>query len=272
MEAAIEPHGVKLSKSEILGLSALTRFANNISPSYMGTAIRALYLKKTYGVSYAKFASSFAFGNIIQVVVAGVIAVLILFSVAEFTNEQDIRMILLLSVLLLVIFLIMPVSGLSRYLMDRSGKTKKRKAKILERLSAMVSEYGKLRSRPILFVRMIIWTLVALLSTAASIYFIYLSLGESVSPLLVLFIAILGGLSILISITPGNIGISEGMLVLGAQLMGVPIPVTLAMAIVRRLFMYLVTFVLASYFAPKLLNTSFIKMGNFAKEKTIEKR
>lgn len=263
LEVAVEPHGVFLSKKEILGLSSITRFANNVTPSYLGTAIRAVYLKKKYDVSYAKFTSSFAVSNIVQLVISGVLALLILISQTGFATEYTMIVFMLVFILFFVIVLSLPLGWLVSFFARLSDRKTKKTAKVFERLSVVVAEYGKIRSQPKLFIKMFVWTLVALLSTTGTVYFIYLSLGLDIPFISAAFIAILGSWAIVFAITPGNIGVSEGLLVIGAQLMGVSIPITIAVAILRRLVVYLVTFILASYFAPKLLNMPVTKMARF---------
>jgi|GEM_PF-1845002 len=264
MEAAIEPHGVMLSRHEILGLSSLTRFANNVTPSYLGTAIRALYLKKKYGVSYAKFTSSFAVSNILQLMISGVVALLILIYHSGFSAESDMALLMLGFIVFFVALIFVPVRWLAAFFERRSKKyASKRKGKIFERLSVVVTEYDKVRSQPKIFFKILIWTIVSIVATMGTIYYTYLALGLDVPILSAIFIAVLASWAIVFAITPGNVGVSEGLVVAGAQLMGVSIPVTIAMAILRRLIMYLVTFLLATYYAPKLLNTSLTKMSDY---------
>ena len=75
LDLAIEPHGVKLSKREAFGLANITRFSNQFSPSYVGATLRARYIKRSYGVSYTKFSSSFLVSNLLQFMISGLLAI-----------------------------------------------------------------------------------------------------------------------------------------------------------------------------------------------------
>ena len=257
-DLTIEPHGIKLSKKEIFGLSAITRFGNYISSGYLGTTARAVFLKKNYKVSYTKFSSSFIFSNVLQLAYSGLIALFIYFYHAGFLSfDSKPVLIIIFAVLIMLGLLYIPTAKVSLWL-NRMGD--KKRFSVLKKLAIASSEYAKVRRHPKLLSRMLVWMILAILSTAATLYFFYLSLGFHIPLYALLFIGIMTGWSIIFSITPANIGVNEGLMVLGAQLMGVSISATLAVAVIRRITTFLVIFALSSYFAPKLLNTSLSKI------------
>ncbi len=256
LELAIEPHGVKLSKNEIFGLSALTRFANHISPSYLGAAIRATYLKKNYDVSYAKFTSSFALSNVLQFLISGLLVLTIFFLyIQSFANFQPI-LVIIFALFAFFTALYMPVGNIASLIAGKSAKLRGKKAKVLERLSEAVTQYDKVRSHPGILVRTLWWMLTLLFVSSITLWLLYRVLGFDVDLVATLFITSIAGWTIIFSITPAGIGIREGLMVFAANLAGVSIPATLTAAILLRVLTFLTISTLSSYYAPKLLNTT----------------
>lgn len=253
VELAVEPHGVKLSKNEIFGLSALTRFANQISPGYLGATVRALYLKKNYKLSYSKFSSSFILSNILQFIIAGILA-LIIYGVSSDTFEVGSPLFfMLIFVLMFLAILFLPILGLANSINKAS---KSFNSKILRRISIIIEQYNKVRSHPGLMYRTLFWVIVSLASSSLMILIFYEIIGFSVDILPAIFIAALANWTIIFSVTPAGIGVREGLMVVGAEIMNISIPATLTVAILMRLTIFLIVAILSSYYAPRLLNTT----------------
>ncbi len=260
-ELAIKPHGVNLSRNEIFGLSALTRFSKQIMPAYLGATIRAVYLKKNYNVSYAKFSSSFLLSNVLQLIISGIIALAIyLFYEKTLLNSQPI-----IAVSLIVLFFLLLIYGPVTYLISfLKSKTQKNNSKIIERLMAASEYFDKLRSQPKLIASIFFWMLIVLAISSATIFSLYHSLGQDMDVLPAIFISALVSWSMVFSITPAGIGVREGLMVVGAGLMSVPIPETLAVSILLRLITFVVVSGLSAYYAPRLLNTTISNLGNIS--------
>lgn len=259
LDLAVEPHGIKLSKKEVFGLSSITRFGNYISTAYGGTTLRAVYLKKTYGVSYTKFSSSFILSNVLQLVYTGFLAIFIYFVESGSVDNSRVVYVFLFSLIFLLIVLVFPVRFPKRLLERVMSKYSN---KIFKLAYTALTEYGKVRRYPHMLSKIFFWLIIAVLSSATVLWLIYKSLGADVSLLPVMFISILGAWAIIFSLTPANIGISESLFVIGANLMGISIPITLIAAIVLRALIFSTVSLLSLYLAPKLLDTTFQKLKN----------
>lgn len=255
LQLAIEPFGVFLGRREIFGLSSLTRFSNQISPGYLGATVRAVYLKKNYDVSYAKFSSSFVLSNILQLLITGIVALLIYAThTRDFLGSKP-MIIVLVAVALSVAILYLP---LSRFASPIGRLSKKYDSKILERLFTAFDQFEKIKTHPKVLYMTLFWMLVTLASSTGIIMSLCHVLNYNIGVTPAVFLAALASWSIVFSITPGSIGVREGLMALGATLMGVPVPIILAVAVLMLLTAFVVVAVLSAYYAPKLLNKSLV--------------
>lgn len=257
LELAIEPHGTKLSNKEIFGLSSLTRFSNQISPGYLGAVVRASYLKKNYNISYSKFSSSFLLSNILQFVISGFAALAVYVFYSADNAESKPIVLILVTVAVLMLMLYAPTKKLSQAIERLS---RKRKSKVLERLADALNQFDKVRRHPNLFLRSLGWMIVTLLSSSVILLSLYMALGYNINFAAALFIASLASWTIVFSITPASIGIREGLMVIGARIMGVPIPLTISVAIILRIVTFTTVGALSFYFAPRLLNKTIFNI------------
>jgi uncharacterized protein (TIRG00374 family) len=257
-ELAIKPHGVNLSNHEVFGLAGLTRFSKQISPAYIGAAVRAVYLKKNYGVSYAKFSSSFLLSNVLQLAISGIVAILIFILHEQgLTNSQPLFLIFVLATLF-ILLIYGPITFFVSLFKKRTNKFIKNK--IIERLTEALEQYDKIRKNPDVIIPTFFWMILALLISSVTLYALYSSLGVDISIVSTIFISAFLSWTMVFSITPGSIGIREGLMVLGASLMSVSVPETLAVALILRLVTFLVVTLISSYYAPKLLNTTLLNI------------
>lgn len=260
-ELALEPHGVKLNKSEVFGLANLTRFANHVAPGYIGAAVRALYFKRHHNMPLTAFSSSFLISNLLQFIVSGVIALVIFVSYAQ-SRDSSTGSTLLLVFAALVGFLVI----LNLPLDVIRGKVAAMSSKYMKHLTQIIDGYVKVRSSPFLIYRIAGWAIISTLTGAAVTVALYYLLGYNINPLAATFIAALGSWGILFSITPANLGIREGLMVFGAQVMGVPLAETLAVAIIFRIVTFSTVGVFSLYYAPRLLAVPVFKITKIKDE------
>lgn len=258
MDVTLQPLGVFLRRKEVFGLASLTRFSNVIASGYIGMMVRAVYLKKTYNFSFAKFSSTFVVSNAILFLVSGLLA-LTTFVLHGSTGTQDstnVVIVVLIVMSVLTAMFTLPLHWLQRWLQRRSGK-------VFNRLATFTNSFLIIRSRPLVLVKIIAWAATALLSFTLVTFFLYQTLGHAITPLQVVFITALSSWGIVFSITPGNIGVREGLMALAAQLIGVPVATTIAVALLMRLLVFLVAALASAYFAPRLLGVSLLKISRF---------
>lgn len=259
VDQAVQPHGVTLTRRETFGLSAITRFFKQITPGYVGFAVRAIYLKKRYKLSYTKFSTSLIVSTILQLITTGVLTIALFF----FTTNQSTSgtNAIITIVVILGIFLLLLYTPLGWMVKLGEAIYKRFPKKIVERLLEAILQYQYLRKHPALFSRSALWTILTLLATAAMIACLYYAFGFNIGFHAFIFIACFASWANIFSITPADIGVREGLMVLGAQLMGIPIPLTIAVSILLRLVMLIPDTLLSIYFAPLLFKTSLFKLS-----------
>ena len=257
-ETAMEPHGVKLTKHEILGLTAVTRFLGQFFPSYVSASARALYFKKKRGVSYAKFSSSFALTNIMQLAISGLIACTIYLSSGQTIDKSSAILLVFLITIVITLLIALPTGRLFLALYKLITRYK---TGFLERLAAVPVEYSKVKAYPNTLIKTFFWIIVSLILSSLLLVLLYRSLGYDIAFIKAVFIASLLTWSVVLSITPAGIGIREGLMVIAAQIVDVPINETLAVALLLRLVTILTTSLISSYYSPRLFGQTLFKLG-----------
>lgn len=263
MSASLEPLHVRLGWHESLGLAALNRLCNYISFAGLGAAVRAVYLKRRYNLSFATFSSSFAISNIVLLLYSGLLALLSL-ATAERHGTGGIEFMALLAVVVLLLtgMMVLPLGLTQRWL----SKVRVRYPyKLLERLQAALAGFIRIRAWPALFSRMSLLAVASVLAVALTNFLLYRALGYPIDVLSALFITATSSWGIVIALTPANIGIREGLMAVAASLVAVPIPETLAVALLLRLIVFVVAVSLSSYYAPRLLHVSLTEIGKLGK-------
>lgn len=249
-EIALEPHGVRISQRELLGLSSINRFAGQLAPSYVGASIRGIYFKRKYKVSYAKFSTSFAVSNVLQLIISGSIASVCYFAVHNVSLGIQSYGVILVGIALLCFVFVAPLDIVSKILMRFYKKYDK---KFIKQLAELPIEFMRIRSHKGLLVKTIAWMSVMILSSGVLSYSLYGALGGNIDPLSALFIGALGSWGLVLSITPAGIGIREGIMIFSAQLIGVPVPITVVAALLQRALVSTVSGIMTAIFSRGII-------------------
>lgn len=257
IDLTIEPHGVKLTKNEAFGLANVTRFINQIAPTYVAATVRAAYMKRVHRVSYTSFSSSFVISNLLQFFISGLLTVITFFLLVPGAGDTQPLVVVGIGSLVFLVTLLIPSSFFLRINRALLGGAKSNKIKkLFKRIEALLEAYEVVRKYPKLLPKTIAWMLITTLAVGAVYYLLYLTLGFQVSPIEALFIAALSGWSILFAITPGSLGVREGLMVAGAQIAGVSIPTTLLVAVLLRLLMLVVPGIFSAFYMPRFVKSS----------------
>lgn len=255
IDLAVEPHGVKLTRKEAFGLAVITRFGNQFSPSYLNATVRAAYLKRTYGITYAKFSSSFLVSSLLQFMITGAMIITTFLVLDDFSSDIKPLMYVGVAVTLFIAALYMPLGKIRKFV-DKRAERKSKGQHFYGRLSEMLISYQTVRKHPGLLPRTVIQMVINISALALVYFMLFESLDVHISLVQSMFIAAFTNWSVLFSITPGNLGIREGLMVFAAGVAGVSLPATLLVALLIRLLTFVVSGGLAIYFTPLLLNKS----------------
>jgi len=250
---------IKLPFKEWFGLTVINSMYNHLLPARGGLAVRALFLKKKYGFSFSNYITLLSGSYIIYFAVSSFIATLCTGIYMVIKNENIMNLfwisggIFIFTLMLIFYFLNLNVNKI------------KNKNKFIQHLITIISglQYFKQKKKEVLILVLIHICLIITLTTRQFLIFNWLNIN--ISYLAVFIIESLVFFTIIIAITPGNLGIKEGALGLGIMFFNIPFNEALMGAILDRMVIIITIFVLGVLFSGLILN-------NFKFTKTKEQK
>lgn len=224
MDYLIRPLGVKFRRSETFMLSITTAFYNLIMPAKGGMIIRAGYLKKQHGLPYTKFISSLAGTYTITFFISsfiGLISMGLIYNIYDKFNWIISTIFAILFISTILIILLPP-------------RVRKTKYWILNQAFAAMNGWHTVSKNKAAIIACIFATFAGLAITSGSIIVAYHVFGIEINILQAIFLASIGNLTLLIQISPGNLGVTESISVFSATILGIPPLQSLPVALLRR--------------------------------------
>jgi uncharacterized protein (TIRG00374 family) len=219
----VKPYGVRLGHFEAFSISLVSLVGNYIMPFRGGMGLRAIYLKKKHALSYKQFTKVIA-GRFVLVFfiesIFGLINLLLLWRLHGLFNP--------VFILILGSGFLLSSFALFAPLPNWEGPVLKRMNRLIRSVSETVKKNDKRRK---LFLVTIANSIVRILI----IYFAFESVGTILTIPQVVLISTLIPFSMIISVTPGNIGITEGVFLFASGFLGLSPAVALISATIVRL-------------------------------------
>lgn len=215
--------GIKLVMKEWLGLSMVTTMGNYITPFSGGMVVRAAYLKSRYKFSYAKFMALLASNYLIAFWTVGFVGIFTLLTLEQ--NKEYYWQILVFFILVVVsisILVLRPIAKLPW------------KNRLVETVNKSIEGWNLIKSDGQLLFRLMIYTLINIALNSASIWMAYAALGYPIFFRNALLVGLLTFFSLLIRITPGNLGIQEAIVSFSSGLFGFDTGLGLLAALLMR--------------------------------------
>lgn len=237
------PLGLRLKALESYGLAIITGFYNLITPFRGGMAVRAVYLKKKYDFTYANFLATLTASYVLIFFIA---ALLGLISVAGIYISTGIINWLILTLfagifaILFVVIVFSPKIPQSRY-------------NFINKFINVLNGWHTIRKDRRVVLGIAVMSLLQILLGALSFYFQFKVFGIDIGASAAIFLAVMGALSLLISITPAGLGINEAIIVFSASTLGITPVQSLSAALAGRLVSFVVLFILGPIFSYTLL-------------------
>ncbi len=235
--------GVKLKKSETFGLSIITGFYNLITPFHGGAAARAVYLKKRHDFSYMKFLVSLSAVYVLIFFIASLFGLLA--SSLYFYRSGSFNLIILLIFVIPFVFF----GGIIAF----SPKVKASKNHKLNKIIDLINSWHSLKSNRRIIFLVSLYTIVQMFISALSLYFQFRIFGYDLSLFRAVMLVNISYLSIVLSLTPGNLGVSEIITVLSASGVQIPATYSLSSALLGRAVSSIVLFILGPIFSYRLI-------------------
>lgn len=209
LQAFANKFGIQLNLMEWFGLAIVTTMGNYITPFSGGMVARATYLKYRYAFPYAQFATLLASNYLVTfwvIGVVGLVSLLIFVDTAQF-YWQVILFFLTITITISILALLPTIKLPWNHRMARV-------------LNTSLEGWALVKNDSLLLARLVAYTLANISLNGFSFWVAYRALGFPVSFAPALLIGLLAVFSILINVTPGNLGIQESVISLSSGLLG----------------------------------------------------
>ena len=250
MDVVLRPLGLRLRKMETFGLAAVTRIGNQLAPGKLGLAIRASYLKRKYSFPFSKFASALGAAHILMYFLSSLLGLAGLLLLTRSNGGLEAATFVFL------------LSGMCIFLLGLllfSPQIKEGSNFLTRHLSRVINGWFLIRRNQQILQLASVWALAHVLSIAIVIFASFNALGAGIGVLQALFITSLAILAGLIGITPAGLGINEGLIVVAASVLGIPVSVALAAALLRRVIAFAVLVIITPFITRYLFDAPLLE-------------
>lgn len=250
----------EIDSNEGMYISVLSRIGNYLLPMRAGAVFRATYLKKKYNFEYSNFLSTLYGYYIIFFLTSSILLFLGLMYKAIFLNQTYISLILFfLSIILAMLFLIVFNLPIEKLFVNSEGILKK----VVSFLSKFLNGWKLIVKEKHSFNKLLLLAFGNIFVNTIIIYIEFLSIEKVPNILDVLLYTCISGLSLFISITPGSLGLREGVLLITSQSLGLSESEIMRLAVLDRgiMFILLLICMLIIYIFVKRFNLRKVFFG-----------
>lgn len=221
----------KISLIEAFYVSVISSLGNYFLPMRGGAVIRSVYLKKNFEFPYEYFVSTLYGYYIIVFLVNAFVGLISLVVISIKYNVTSIPLYLffggLFVAMLVLSFVKFPVKKIK-------GSKNKVLDKVLSVIKNILEGWNMIVENKRLLISLIVITLVALVAGIALFYFEFRALSIDASIMNVILYNCLSGVSLLVSITPGSLGIREGIFSITSDILGISNEQIMQLALLDR--------------------------------------
>lgn len=238
---------IHLKMTEWFGLAVVTTMVNYVTPFSGGLLFRATYLKHQHSFSFTKFATLIYANYIINFWTIGVIGTLSILFVNPTGINRMVLLFFLMVAIILSIIILLPVTKIP-------GNSKLNKI-----INSSIDGWLLIKRDKKLLTKLISYTLINIILNALAFWVACSALGFTISLFASVIISLVAAFSIVIKITPANLGIHEAIIGFSAPLVGIGAGEGLMTALVIRGTGIIVIFLLGTLFSYLL--TQQLKMN-----------
>ncbi len=238
---------IHLKMMEWFGLAAVTTMGNYVTPFSGGLLFRATYLKHQHSFSFTKFVTLIYANYLINFWVIGIIGALSILLVDPTGTNRMVLLFFLMVVLILSIIILLPVKKIPG------------KSKLNRMINSSIDGWLLIKRDKKLLTQLISYTLANIILNTLAFWVACGALGFTISLFASVIISLVAAFSIVIKITPANLGIHEAIIGFAAPLIGIGAGEGLMTALVIRGTGIIVIFSLGTLFSYLL--TKQLKMN-----------
>ncbi len=226
---------IEIGTVEATGLTAVNTMANYYVPARGGTVVRAGYMYGVHGMAV----SAYAMLTVVTVTAGLIVATLGGLGATVWLNVTGSDV----GLRLLVPFIgVLALVGVALGVAVASAKAFTGSNRFSRGVTQLTVAAKVWRSEPVAGLKLVLWTVVVLVVQVTRLFVAFSAVGVSVGVVEMVLIGSLVSMSFVLSITPGNLGIKEGVTALAGALVGVESSVALLASLVDRGAALVVTF------------------------------
>lgn len=222
-------------------LSIVSRIGNYLLPMRAGAIFRATYLKKKYDFEYTKFLSTLYGYYIIFFLINSLIGVFVILYRYIDTKVLSISLLSFFSAIILVmLFLIFVRVSWGKYIKAKKGFF----SKVALMIDKFITGWNLIVKDKTHFLMLLLLALGNILLNILVVYIEFFSIGKVIDIIGVVLYTCVSGLSLLISVTPGSLGIREAAFLVTSQSIGISEKEIMQLAFLDRGIMFILLLLL----------------------------
>lgn len=222
-------------------LSTVSRIGNYLLPMRAGAIFRATYLKNKYQFEYSKFLSTLYAYYILLFLLNSILALLVLlFKYLSLSIFYPVITVFFIVLLLGTLFVIL----FRKKIPTREGKGLKYINKGVKVFNKFLTSWDMIVKRKKLFLSLLLLTMGNILINGVIFYVEFLSLKIDINILDIVLYTCLSGVSLLVSITPGSLGLREAIFLFTSESIGLSQDQIMQLAFLDRGILFLLLLLL----------------------------
>lgn len=239
---------INLPFIEWFGLTVSNTMYNYLLPARGGIALRGMYLKNEYNLPYSKYLTFISGTYILNLLNAALLAsisslILIFFGIL---NKYIFFYLSLLSFIIIFLAIIF----LYKFNPDKIPA----KNKILKFVKNSAHSIKHFKNNPNKIKKLVVLQITFIFALSLRLFFVFYVLNIHTNYFIIVFINSLVVFSMIFSITPGNIGIKEGIIGLSSSLLNISFDKAVMVALIDRFVAIIIVFAVGLFFSNKLLS------------------
>ena len=230
-----------ISIKESYFLSIVSRIGNYLLPMRAGAIFRATYLKKKHNFEYSKFLSTLYGYYIIYFLLNSFIGMSVL--IYRYINTKVMSSSLLLfffAIFMAMLFLIFVRVSWGKYIKTSKGIL----SKIVSTIDRFITGWSLIVKDKMHFMILLLLALGNIMLNILVGYIEFFAIGKSIDFIGVIIYTCISGLSLLISVTPGSLGIREASFLITSQSIGITQKEIMQLAFLDRGIMFILLLLL----------------------------
>lgn len=238
--------GLNLPIREWLGLTSVNTMCNYYLPAQGGLIVRGAYLKRQYNFPFSRYASLVMGSQLVMLGVAATFGIIFLIISRDIFAENILPLLGLFGSVLIITLLIYQIIPTLAIQSARFDKLKP----FLQQFIKGLEIWRQHRVAPVYLSLLMV---IVIFLWGLRLYACFMAIGEPVNFVQIMIIQTLINLSLVISVTPGNLGVKEGITAFSANLVGISPTTALLASLVDRAVTILVVFSMGMVFSHILI-------------------